>query len=328
MKTINKILIAAVSVASIAILMSSCNPKTESMGDAGQTLIKMVPDGFKLIPLDAVPTAQNAIMFEVRRDANSSASLNSSLTVVLTKDDALLDAYNADNGTDLIPLPTSLGTTDPAAGADGKVNLQFNPGEFSKTLTVSVPDATQFDFSLQYGLAYKLTSISGTGVISQAVGDEAIIQVGVKNQYDGVYEVNEVSPMVDILNNTLTGYYPFTYVLETSGANSVLCYDKDIWADYMHPILSGDAVSGYGSFGLEIFFDPSGSGAIVDVKNPWGDPPANTRMPAIDPSGVNAWDPVSHDIQFKYFMLQPSLVPDPPNIRVYFDEYWTYKGPR
>jgi hypothetical protein len=51
-------------------------------------------------------------------------------------------------------------------------------------------------------------------------------------------------------------------------------------------------------------------------------------MPAIDPSGVNKWDPVTKDIQFKYWMKQPSLVPAPPNIRTYFDEYWAYQGPR
>ena len=328
MKTIHNKIKIAVGVLCIVALAVSCVPETQTMGDAGQTLLKLLPDGFKLIPFDAVSTAQNAIMFEVRRDPNSQTALNSSTTVVLMKDDALLDAYNAENETEFIPLPTSLGTTNPAAAADGKVTLEFGPGEFSKGLVVNVPDATKFDFSKQYGLAYKLVSVSGTGSKSLAVGDEILVQVGVKNQYDGVYEVTALSPMLDILNATLTGYYPFTYVLETTGAHSCLCFDKDIWADYMHPITSGTAVSGYGSFGLEVFFDPSGSGEIIDVKNPWGNPPGNTRMPAIDPSGVNKWDPASGDIQFKYWMKQPSLVPDPPNIRVYFDEYWEYKGPR
>ena len=77
-----------------------------------------------------------------------------------------------------------------------------------------------------------------------------------------------------------------------------------------------------------MFFDPSGNGNIIEVRNPWGNPPGNTRMPVIDPSGVNAWDPATKDIQFKYWMIQPSLVPAPPNIRTYFDEYWAYQGPR
>jgi len=328
MKAIHNKLKIAVIVVGIAAFAVSCNPETQTMGDAGQTLVKMLPSGFKLIPFDAKSVAQSAIVFEVRRDVHSEAALNSATTVILQKDDALLDVYNEENETSFEPLPTSLGTTTPAAAADGKLTLDFAPGEFSKGIVVSVPDATQFDFSKQYGLAYKLVSVSGTGVKSLAVGDEIVVQVGVKNQYDGIYEVSEVSPMVDILNATLTGYYPFTYILETTGAHSCLCFDKDVYGDYMHPISSSGAVSGYGAFGLEVFFDPSGNGNIIEVRNPWGNPPANTRMPAIDPSGVNKWDAATGDIQFKYWMLQPSLVPAAPNIRTYFDEYWTYQGPR
>jgi len=323
----NKIKIAVV-VLGIALFAVSCNPETQTMGDAGQTLVKMLPSGFKLIPFDAKAVAQSAIVMEVRRDVHSEEALNSATTVILQKDDALLDAYNEENETSFEPLPTSLATTNPAAAADGKLTLEFAAGEFSKSIVVSVPDATKFDFAKQYGLAYKLVSVSGTGVKSLAVGDEIVVQVGVKNQYDGIYEVTALSPMLDVLNATLTGYYPFVYVLETTGAHSCLCFDKDIWADYMHPITSGTSVSGYGAFGLEVFFDPSGSGEIIEVRNPWGNPPGNTRMPVIDPSGVNAWDPATKDIQFKYWMIQPSLVPAAPYIRTYFDEYWAYQGPR
>ena len=327
MKTIHNIKIV-IGVLFIAAFAVSCNPETETMGDAGQTLVKMLPDGFKLIPFDAKATAQSAVVFEVRRDVHSEAALNSSTTVIIQKDDALLTAYNTENETSFEPLPTSLGTTNPAAAADGKLTLEFAPGEFSKTIVVSVPNATLFDFAKQYGLAYKLVSVSGTGIKSLAVGDEIVVQVGVKNQYDGIYEVTALSPMLDVLNATLTGYYPFIYVLETTGAHSCLCFDKDVYGDYMHPISSGGAVSGYGSFGIEIFFDPSGNGNIIEVRNPWGNPPGNTRMPVIDPSGVNKWDPATKDIQFKYWMIQPSLVPVAPNIRTYFDEYWAYQGPR
>jgi hypothetical protein len=51
-------------------------------------------------------------------------------------------------------------------------------------------------------------------------------------------------------------------------------------------------------------------------------------MPKIDPSGANKYDAATKTIQFKYWMIQPSLVPTPPNIRVFFDEKWTYKGAR
>lgn len=327
MKTLYNAFKITAGVFLLSALVVSCIPEQQTMGDAGQTLIKLFPAGFKLVPFNAASTAQNGVMFEVRRDVNSAATLNSSSTVVLQKDDALLTAYNNENETEYIPLPTSLATTTPAAAADGKLTLEFAAGEFSKAIIVNVPDATKFDFSKQYAVAYKLVSVTGTGVLSEAVDKEVVVQVGVKNKYDGVYEVTALSPMIDVANAAFTGYYPFSYELRTSGANSCKCYDKTVWADYMHPMTNAGATSGYGSFGLEVFFDPT-TNKIIDVKNPWGNPPSNTRMPAIDPSGDNKWDPATGDIKFKYWMKQPSVVPAPPNIRVYFDEYWKYKGQR
>jgi hypothetical protein len=326
MKTIHNIKIT-IGVLCIAVLAASCVPESQTMGDAGQTLVKLFPDGFKIVPFNAVATTQKAVMFEVRRDVNSEAALNSSSTVVLQKDDALITAYNTENETEYIPLPTSLATTTPAAAADGKLTLEFAQGEFGKAIIVNVPDATKFDFSKQYAVAYKLVSVTGTGALSEGATKEIIVQVGVKNKYDGVYEVTALSPMVDVANAALTGYYPFVFELRTSGANACKCYDKTVGSDYYHPITSGGAGSVYGAFGLEVFFDPA-TGNIIDVKNIWGNPPSNTRMPAIDPSGVNKWDAVTRDIKFKYWMKQPSVIPDPPNIRVYFDEYWKYKGQR
>ena len=148
-----------------------------------------------------------------------------------------------------------------------------------------------------------------------------------RNKYDGVYEVTALSPMLDVTNANLKGYYPFTFELRSSGPNSCKCFYSSVWNDFLHPVLSGTAVTVYGSFGLEVFFDPS-TNKIVDVKNPWGNPPSNTRMPAIDPSGTNKWDPATKNILFKYWMKQPNTVTTAPYIRVSFDEKWTYKGAR
>lgn len=323
MKTLYHTLKITAGVFLLAILAVSCVPEQESMGDAGQTLVKLNPEGFKLVPFNVVTTPQSAVMFEVRRDVNSPDALNSSTTVVVNLDNTILDTYNTDNETDYQPLPASLATTTPAPDASGNISLVFNPGEFAKGITVNVPNSSLFDFSKQYALGYKLVSVSGTGKISQAVGQEILVQVGVKNKYDGVYEVTANSPMLDVLNAAFTGLYPFKYELRTTGANSCICWDITVWDDAMHPFLNAGSASGYGSFGLEIFFDPSGNGNIVNVLNPWGNPPGNTRMPVIDPSGINKWNPATKVINFKYWMIQPSLVPAAPNIRTYFDEKWT-----
>jgi hypothetical protein len=307
----------------------SCIPEQQSMGDADQTLIKFNPGDFALLALDAKTTSQTGVLFEVRRDANSNAALNSTSQVILDYDvsGAILDWYNDENGTTFEALPGALGTTVPAISS-GKITLDFAAGEFVKNIELTIPNATLFDFSKQYAFAFVLSSVTGTGIKSESVFDTLVAQVLVKNKYDGKYEVTANSPMVDILNAALTGYYPFIYELETTGENSVACLLTDPgYYNYYHPILNGTSTSVYGAFGLELTFDAT-TGAITAVANPWGNPPSNTRMPAIDPLGVNKYDAATKVIKFKYWMKQPSLVPDPPNIRVSFDETWTYKGAR
>jgi len=329
MKTFYKTIKIAAGVFLLAALAVSCLPEQQSMGDAGQTLVKLNPADFSLLALDAKTTAQKGVLFEVRRDANSETALNSATTVILDYDVSgeILAKYNEANETEFIPLPASLGTTSPAVTA-GKITLEFAAGDFMKAIELNVPNASTFDFTKQYAFAFKLTSVSGTGVKSLAVNDTIVAQVLVKNKYDGKYQVTANSPMLDVLASSLTGYYPFTYELETSGENSVTCLLTDPgYYTYYHPITSGGSASAYGQFGLELFFDPA-TGAITSVKNPWGNPPSLTRMPVIDPSGENKYDAATKKIKFKYFMIQPSLVPDPPHIRVYFDETWTYKGSR
>jgi hypothetical protein len=328
MKTLYNSLKIAAGTLILSALVVSCLPEQQTMGDAGQTLLKLNPTGFTVAAFDAKSAAQSGVLFEVRRDVNSQAALNSSTSVVLTydSDGTILDDYNTENETELIPLPANLGTTTPAM-TGGKITLDFGPGEFSKAVLINIPNATLFDFSKQYALAYTLTEVaSGTGALSEGADKVVIAQVLVKNKFDGKYEVTAVTPMLDVANAAFTTYEPFMYHLETTGSSSCICIDYTVWYDAMHPMKNAGATSGYGSFGLELTF--ADDGKITGVKNPWGNPPANTRMPVLDPSGVNAWDPATKNIRIKYWMIQPSVVTTAPYIRVYFDEKWTYKGQR
>jgi hypothetical protein len=328
MKTLYNTMKIIVGVFLLATMAVSCLPEQQSMGDAGQTLIKLTPtEGFSVVALDPTSDPQTAALFELRRDVPSNAALNTTLTVelIFDTDNAILDAYNEEHETEFVTLPTSLHTTTPAL-TNGKMVVTFAPGENIKSIMINIPNAFNFDFSKQYALAYKIGTVTGDGSISEAASTEIVCQVLAKNKFDGVYEVTAITPMLDVLNSLFTTYEPFDYHLETTGQYTCICIDKTVWYDAMHPMLNNGATSGYGSFGLELEFNDAGK--IVAVYNPWGNPPGNSRMPVIDPSGVNAWDPETGDIKFKYWMIQPSLVPDPPHIRVYFDEMWTYKGPR
>ncbi len=269
----------------------------------------------------AMVFSENFVDVIVKVNLASPNVLNEDVTVTLAYDPSVLAAMNAsmkandENYVDvpIIPsenlqLPTNMTVVIPA----GKRLVDF-------TFKVKPNDPVNV-----YGIPFKIASVSPSYLIIPSNFKTTIVSILAKNVYDGVYAVTANSPMVDVLNSAFTGYYPFDYSLETVGANSVLCKDITVWDDYMHPMRNAGATSGYGSFGLQLIFDPSGNGNIIDIKNPWGNPPANTRMPKLDPSGVNKWDPATKTIKIKYWMLQPSLVPDAPNIRVYFDETWTY----
>jgi len=296
-----------------------------------QTIITLSPTAINGLDINTLSTPQSGVIFEIRKEVFNQSALNQTTTVVLKvdTDTSIIKAYNMANGTTLEPLPNVLGTISPTITGD-EVTVVFDVSESVKYVSLTIPNALGFDFSKDYALAFRLFDVTGEGIINTSLNNTIVAKIRAKNKYDGIYNVTANSPMVDIVNTSLTGFYPFIYHLKALGEYTVLCllYANNSIAGYYHPITSGESMSLYGSFGLQIEFDHSGNGNIIGVYNPWGNPPANTRMPAIDPSGVNNWDNSSKNIQFKYWMLQPSSVTTDPYIRVYFDETWTYIGPR
>jgi hypothetical protein len=266
---------------------------------------------------DVNPIVDTFVLIDIRRSPNTEADLNQPLTVKLVKNAALITAYNNANGTSYEEIPSSAYTLLTDIN-----NIVFQPGEAVKEIKIRL-DKTTLDLSLQYALAFSLSDAGGA-VINTTLKD-AIYAIGVKNQYDGHYQVT--GTMVDVTNANLTGAYPMDVFLITVGANSVIMWDN-YWDGDVHGILSSGSPSYYGSFGLQINFDPSGNGTILNVTNTWGQPAGNTRSAQLDPSGINKWNPATKNMDIKYFMVQPSVVPTPPSIRVLFNEHFKYLGSR
>jgi hypothetical protein len=313
MKTLYNTIKILAGVFLLAVLAVSCVPEQQSMGDAGQTLVKLTPGGYKLIPLDAIATSQKATAFIVRKDAHNEAALNTPSTVVLKKDDAILTWYNAEEGTSFIPLG-SLCTTSLVPAADGTITLDFAAGESAKAMVFTVPNATLFDFSKQYAMGYRLESVTGAGQISQGFGDTIVVEVLAKNKYDGIY--------------TLKGKHnrdPYTFPYETemqmhtTGASSVRFYWPEAGA-YGHPIGVGpdNDLSWYGTaIGPVIVFDPV-TNLVSDVYNAGG----TTVITKFTGAGANSnlYDPATKTIYVSWNYNNNPL-------RAFFDTL-TYKGPR
>ena len=315
------------TVAFIALVLFAVSCKKpnngEDIGGAGNTIVKLITDddSYSLRAIDLVATPQKVNLLDIRRDVPNEGQLNQTMKVVVKQDPKILDDYNTEHGTSYEELPEGAYTVDAANPRDGASwTVTFAAGDFAKPLTIIVPNSLNLDLTKTYALGFTLTSVDANGKISEVPSQrKVVVEIGLKNKYDGAYKAT--GTMVDQTSSTLTGYYPWNLELRTSGANSVIVYDKE--NDYpLHPILSGTSWSYYGSFGLEVTFDPA-TNKVVSITNVFGQPSSNGRSAQLDPTGENMWDPSTKTIKIKYFMLQPGT-----SIRTKFDETWTYLGPR
>lgn len=331
------------TVAMSSLIFTACDKAKVStpLGDNGQTLVKLMnggtPAAISKSPVDFVATPTTVLAIDLRRDIPSETELNKTMIVTVKDDTAAVRAANPG----YLRMPSSWYTITADAVkptvVGGTYTFTFKPGEFAKQVYITIPNATLMDPSSLYAFGYTITTADANGKISTQ--KSVIVEIGAKNNYDGVYAVT--GPVVDDLNSDLVQWNnpafpdPFPAAnggawelhLITSGAAQCLMFDNTIWGDFFHPlkVVSSNGNSGYGTYSLIVNFNPANN-AISSVTNYYA-PAANTRQAALDPSGVNAVQG-NKDILIKYFMLQPSLVPTPPNIRVRFDEKWKYIGPR
>jgi hypothetical protein len=326
MKTLQNIFKITAGVLIISAVAVSCLPKEESMGTAGQTLVKLVPAGFNMVPMDAKTTAQTAVLFDVRRDVQSKDALNTNTTVELTYDasGAILAKYNSKNATSFIPLPTSLATTTPAISG-GKISFDIPAGEFAKSIVVNVPSAASFDFSKQYALAFKLTTVSGTGTKAASVNDTIVVQVLAKNKYDGKYVVT--GSFDDYVYNaggtTYAGIYPKNINLETIGSASVKRFDAD-YGTYGYIFDAGGATY-FGNFYPAFTFDANNN--VIDCYNTFTDPLPRGRSGVLytGAGAINKYNPTTKTIDVTFQLKQLTVS---PQLRNLITEHYVYAGAR
>ena len=138
--------------------------------------------------------------------------------------------------------------------------------------------------------------------------------------------------MVDVTNPAFVHLdqagRPLEYTLETISATKCVVVDYPYFGGAAaHAFYTGTDVSGYGSFAAVVEFDPA-TDKVIGVTNFYGQPAANTRSAQLDASGVNTYTAANKTVQIKYNMRQPSVVAAAPNIRVTWNETWTFQHAR
>lgn len=260
--------------------------------------------------IESVDQVQHLDLFEVSYDYVNPAK--GDIAVTLEVDNSLVTAADPS----VTFLPTSVYTIPSLS-----VNIPAGK-RLSESFVLDINTFT-LDPTQVYGIGLKLASVNPSSTKIASTLNSIVLLFTVKNRWDGEYEVT--GTMVDVASASLTGLFPMTYWMITSGALSCDGFDPVWWEDYFIPIRSGTAVSGYGSYSPIFYFDANNN--IVDVKNIYGQPAGNGRYAQLDPSGVNKFDPATKTIKVKFFMFHPSAVPL-PDPRVYFDWTMVYKKAR
>jgi hypothetical protein len=327
MKTVKNIFKITTGVLLLSFLFVSCVPKQETIGTVGQTLVKLVPDGFISKALKMQSTTQTVTLLEVHKDVANGAALQVATTVVLKydADTAMLKAYNHKKGTTYIPLPTSLYTLSPAISG-GKITFNFDPAtqEFAKSVMITIPNILNFDFGKKYALAFKIESITGEGTFNASTNDTLVVNVMAANKMDGKYEVTGtfVDYVYDIAGSYYAGYYPKTVNLITLGLTSVAKYDALGYYTYLF-LVSPTSYSQFGNWTPCFTFDANNN---IGIYNSTPDGTRNRQaFIYTDGSASNVFNVTTHSFDIAYGMSQDNVVPIKRNKII---EHYEYKGAR
>lgn len=102
------------------------------------------------------------------------------IQVTLVKNDAIVDAYNADNGTHFVvppssvySLPNNLVVTIPKGSRDGQLAFKANPVQLSAE---------------EYALGFSIESTTGGSFTASKNYKDIFVYIGVKNKWEGTYE--------------------------------------------------------------------------------------------------------------------------------------------
>lgn len=238
--------------------------------------------------------------------------------VVMAVDNTLVTSYNTANGTNFLALPTNAFSLPNGLEFDFEAG---NQGRYNFQLTLN---KNNLNLQNAYAIGFKIVSVS-EGVID-ALQKNIIVTILVKNKYDGNYEIDGTYYDASAVGAAFTAVYPLEWQLVTTGPAQCKVQDAVNFGTPTPAYLfyTGTGYSYYGSFGLVINFDANDN--VASVTNFYGQPSGNGRSANLDPSGVNKYIPGSPAvIKVKYWMDQPSVVT--PH-RAYFNETWTYLGPR
>lgn len=304
----------------LSMVFTSCLKSNDPSEDYSKSpaLVGFQYYGFsaKNLATSLLPNPVDTVNVEVTLSV-STITLTSPVTVTIEPYSQGVDSLNAE---DTAAHYTMLSSEFYTLGNDGKVTI--NPGEQIVKLPVYIKAST-IDFTTNPVLSLRITGADGAVIASNLSVANLVLLL--KNIYDGEYSVTgsftDTFLPVDITDD---GVYPIDVYLITTGTKTDEWYDVN--NGYYHLINSDGAIGVYGEFSPVFIFDDNNN--VVAVGNYYGSPTifdpsaGRVRSAQLDPSGVNQFDPVTKTLKVSYILVQSG------SPRTYFDETFTYVGPR
>jgi hypothetical protein len=211
--------------------ISSCvKDSAPELGTRGNTIAKFNEGPLKNFFYTPFAGSIKTETFTFTRDVNSNAELNKAAEFLISEDPALVPAGYTE-------LPTANFTY---SGSDagviltsGKITaIRFAAGEVSKKIKMNLSGNAWTDVSVSYAKGYKVTD-AGNNKVTAADNSKMVLTFGIKNKYDGVYEVT--GTLVDLLGSRIAKGYPKTVELRTTGASQVIVCDNAVAAYFGEP---------------------------------------------------------------------------------------------
>lgn len=186
-----KVLQQLLFISTITILIISCEKGEEpfpSSANTEKTLVQL-PDAANgpliTLALDLTPGPQTVNILTLQRNASSPAELNKTLTVKVKLQNAVI--ADPSSG-EVHELPRNLYTSHPDNPFDGQYwTVTFKPGESITYLKIILDASTLITLTNRVGLGFQLAEAPGAQISDSK--NQLGVEIGAKNEYDGVYRV-------------------------------------------------------------------------------------------------------------------------------------------